>query len=150
MTPEAKKYLWKLQQVKKFLESKGYYNWVVCGSGCLFMTGLLNREPHDVDAYIIGDNVYEDFYHDKRKKRSQEFYVNGIQVHIWVTNNFNFMNVMEINGIKFGMNIARTLGIKAAWSREKDVDDINYAIEKLTDIRDNTPPIFQDPYDPVK
>lgn len=59
------------------------------------------------------------------------------------------MNVMEIEGIKFGMNIERTLGIKAAWAREKDVEDINYAIAKLTDIRDNTLPIQKDIYDPL-
>lgn len=148
MNQDTRQYLRKLKIVKNYLAKRGYNNWVVCGSGALFMTGLLNRIPHDVDAYILGDNVYEDFYYDKRKKRSQEFYVGDIQVHVWVTNTFDFMNVMEIEGIKFGMNIERTLGIKAAWSREKDVNDINYVIERLVDIRDNTLPIQKDIYDP--
>lgn len=144
MNQETKTYLGKLQKVKKYLAQKGYINWVVVGSGAVFMTGLLNRIPHDVDMYIIGEDVYDTFYADERKKWSAEFNVDGILVHIYITPNFNFMNIMEVDGIKFGMNISRTFQIKAAWGRDKDMEDINHAISMLEDIKANTPSIIKD------
>ena len=144
MNQATRNYLYKLQKVKKYLVEKGYTNWVVVGSGAVFMTGLLNRIPHDVDMYIIGEDVYDTFYADERKKWSAEFNVDGILVHVYLAPNFDFMNIMEINGIKFGMNIARTFQIKAAWGRDKDINDINHAISVLEDIKTNTPPIIKD------
>lgn len=148
MNQATRQYLRKLQKVKKYLAEKGYNNWVVVGSGAVFMTGLLNRIPHDVDMYVIGEDVYDTFFADERKKWSAEFNVDGILVHIYLAPNFDFMNVMEIEGIRFGMNIARTFQIKAAWGRDKDISDINHAISVLEDIKTNTPPIIKDVYIP--
>jgi hypothetical protein len=144
MDSATKEYLKKLKTVKKFLTAKGYTNWVVVGSGAVFMTGLLNRYPHDVDMYIIGEDVYDTYYADERKKWSAEFTVDDILVHIYIAPNFDFMNVVEIEGIKFGMNIARTFAVKAAWGRDKDIADIDYAIQTLQDIKANTPPIIKE------
>lgn len=110
-----------------FLQDRGYRNFFVTGSVSLIKLGVpLNREPHDIDIILQGDNSGEE---DRIL-----FKINEVFINVFLQKEFRFNSSRIIGGVRYVDDLDYIVAEKRKMNREKDLSDIeiinNFLAEK--------------------